>query len=396
MIKIVLKNKIRKDGTFPIVLRITKNRKSKIISLGINCLKENWKKNQLSKKHSNHDTHNRIILMYNQKALNIISEFKLEQVDFTLDMFEEKFKGKPTRDITIKIFWEETISDLKRANRISTAKTNKDTLNSFYRYFKDTIHFRELTYKELNKYETYLRSINNTGGGIGIKMRTIRALYNNAIKSNIVKSEHYPFIEYKVSKLKSAGIKKALTKDEVKKMLSLDTDKYQHLLNALNYFSFCYFTGGLNFKDLMNLKWDNVIDDRIVYRRAKTNSLIKLPILQPTKAILEHYKSLSSNTKFIFPILLHDNCTSQQFANRKHKTLSKFNSQLKEIAKIQKVEKNVTSYVIRHSFATNLKHIGVSISKISQAMGHKDVSITESYLKEFDDDAIDDAMKKLL
>lgn len=396
MIKIVLKLKKRKDGTFPLVLRITKNRKSKIISLGITCRKENWKDSQLSKKHSNHSNDNRIILMYKQKALKIISDFNLEDIDFTLKQFEEKFKGNSKRNLIIKEFWKEVISDLKKADRIGTAKTHQDTYNSFFRYFNESLHFRELTYLELNKYETFLRSIKNTGGGIGIKMRTIRALYNNAIKSNLVKGEYYPFKEYKVSKLKSAGIKKALTKAEVDRILSLDINKHPKLLDSLNYFSFCYFTGGLNFKDLMTLTWDNIHDNRIVYRRAKTNSLIKIPILKPVRIILDYYKLQSTVTNFIFPILLSNNFTAQQFANRKHKTLGKFNLELKEIAKIQKIDKNVTSYVIRHSFATNLKHIGVSISKISQAMGHKNVSITESYLKEFDDDSIDEAMKKLL
>ncbi|CAH8281245.1 phage integrase family protein [Mariniflexile fucanivorans] len=85
-----------------------------------------------------------------------------------------------------------------------------------------------------------------------------------------------------------------------------------------------------------------------------------------------------------------------QIENRKHKTLRRFNKQLKEIAEIQGVEQNVTSYVIRHSFATNLKFAGVSTDLIGQSMGHHDVSVTQAYLKEFNDDIIDDAMSKLL
>ena len=50
----------------------------------------------------------------------------------------------------------------------------------------------------------------------------------------------------------------------------------------------------------------------------------------------------------------------------------------------------------RHSYATNLKQIGVSTDLISQSMGHQNIAITSAYLKDFDDDVIDDANEKLL
>ncbi len=119
-------------------------------------------------------------------------------------------------------------------------------------------------------------------------------------------------------------------------------------------------------------------------------------MLEPVKQIIAYYKTQKRPTDYVFPILLKKNLTPMQIENRKHKTLSKFNKQLKEIAKIQGVEKNVTSYVIRHSFATNLKFAGISTDLIGESMGHHDVSVTKAYLKEFDDDVIDDAMSKLL
>lgn len=41
-IKIVIRDNQNKEGLCPIVLRITKERKVKIISLGMNCHKSNW------------------------------------------------------------------------------------------------------------------------------------------------------------------------------------------------------------------------------------------------------------------------------------------------------------------------------------------------------------------
>ena len=66
------------------------------------------------------------------------------------------------------------------------------------------------------------------------------------------------------------------------------------------------------------------------------------------------------------------------------------------MASLCKIEDKITSYVARHSFATNLKQSGVSTDLISEAMGHQNVSITQAYLKELENDVIDDAMETLL
>jgi site-specific recombinase XerD len=94
--------------------------------------------------------------------------------------------------------------------------------------------------------------------------------------------------------------------------------------------------------------------------------------------------------------LLKNDLTPIQIENRKQKTLKKYNKQLKEIAEIQGITENVTSYVIRHSYATNLKFAGVSSDLIGQSMGHQDISVTNAYLKEFDEEVVFNAMEKLL
>lgn len=85
-----------------------------------------------------------------------------------------------------------------------------------------------------------------------------------------------------------------------------------------------------------------------------------------------------------------------QIENRKSKKLKRFNNDLKKIAEIVGIDKPLTSYVARHSFATNLKELGVSTDVISQSMGHQNVSITTAYLKDFDNEVIDDANERLL
>jgi integrase len=154
--------------------------------------------------------------------------------------------------------------------------------------------------------------------------------------------------------------------------------------------------GGMNFIDLMKLKWTNFQEDRINYTRSKTKGRFKVKMLDPVKEVISYYKEQNRATDYVFPILLKNDLTPIQIENRKQKTLKKYNKQLKEIAEIQGITENVTSYVIRHSYATNLKFAGVSSDLIGQSMGHQDISVTNAYLKEFDEEVVFNAMEKLL
>ena len=363
------------------------------------CKRTDWdtKKNEFKRTYPNASQRNRVLLKLQEKALGIIDEFALDSVDFTLNQFEAKFRGRKSSRVTVSEFWKEKIADLNKAGRTGNARAYKDVYNSFFKFQKSkNLVFREITPTLLDKYETYLRGNKNTDGGIGVKMRELRALFNDAIKKGVVDEKYYPFKVYKVSKLKGKGIKKALTRDEMKLMESFDTSNHPHLIDTKNYMIFCYYMGGMNFVDMMKLRWDNIQRDRILYIRSKTKGRFSVKMLEPVMEVIAYYKNQCRCTDYVFPLLLKENLTPIQVENRKHKTLSRFNKELKEIAEIQGVEQNVTSYVIRHSFATNLKFAGISTDLIGESMGHADVSITQAYLKEFKDDIIDDAMSKLL
>ncbi len=398
-ISIILRDAQNKNGLYPIVLRIIKNRKVKIITLGMDCQKSNWdlKESQFNKSMPNHIQKNLVLSKLKQKAWTIIDQFNIDEVDFTLNQFEEKFRGKESSKITVLEFWEDKIKDLNLAGRTGNARAHHDTKNSFFRFCKNQkILFKEITVEMLDKYETHLRSTGSNDGGIGVRMRELRAVFNDAIKKGVVDENYYPFKVYKVSKLKGKGFKKALSRDEVRLIENLDEKAYPHLVEAKHLFVFSYYTRGMNFFDMMKLRWENIIDDKIIYTRSKTKGRFIIKILEPVNDILSYYKKTKSNAGYVFPILLHDNLTPIQVENRKAKKLKRFNNDLKKIAEIVGINKPLTSYVARHSYATNLKQIGVSTDLISQSMGHQNIAITSAYLKEFDNDVIDDANEKLL
>ncbi|MBU2900641.1 site-specific integrase [Maribacter dokdonensis] len=399
-VKTVLRKTKLADGSYPISLRVSKDRKSKFFQTVFRAFPNEWNQNtgSFTSKNSNCTQNNRLLLKFKDRALKILTELEMEKSDFTLRDFENRFRivSNPVKQ-NVFYFWDEIIQEMILAGRIGNAQVNKDAMHSIHLFNKSTrLNFKEITPSYLYKYEVFLRSRGGSDGGIGVKMRAIRALYNFAIERKIAKEEFYPFKTYKISKLKGKGLKKALTLDEVLRIRDLDLRKYPLLTNSRNYFIFSFYTRGMNFADMMKLEWKEVVEDKIYYTRSKTKGNFMIKIQPPVQEILDFYQKFSLETKYVFPILLKDNLTPSQLANRKHKTLQRYNKDLKEIARICEIRKPMSSYVARHSFANCLKQKGVSTDIISESMGHQNLAITQAYLKELECSQLDDAAALLL
>lgn len=402
-LKFILKNKAHTNGLFPVYLRIIHKRKSKLISTNYYCRKSDWneKKSEFRKSVEDSDQKNAALEKMRGRAEKIFSDALAEGEDITLGEFEILFfKFQEDRRKDVNGFWEDKITSLIDSKQTGNARAYRDTKRSFFKFYGEgkNLFFKDIDVQLLNKYEVFLRANDGTDGGISVKMRTIRALYNDAIQEGIATRLNYPFTAYKISKFKNAGNKRALNAKDIEKIKNFDTTSYPTLINSKNYFVFSYLTRGMNFYDMMMLKWKNVEGDKIVYVRRKTKGRFAIRITPPVKEILDYYKqkSKSNTTDYIFPILLSADLTPMQIELRKDKVLKAYNKHLKKIAELLHIDANITSYVARHSFANNLKEIGIPTDVISEAMGHQNLTVTQAYLKELENSVIDDAVDKLL
>lgn len=399
-VKTVLRKKRLSNGRYPICLRVTQDRKTKYFKTIFNSSEDEWNfdAGKFNKRNGNYIQNNRLLHKFQDRALQIIGKLKIEKDNFSLDDFEQMYRvdSNPVQN-DVFIFWDEIIGEMVSAGRMGNAKVNKDTSDSLKKFLNSNrLTFEEITPTFLNKYEVFLRARGGSDGGIGVRMRAIRALYNFAIERKLAKQQHYPFQTYKVSKLKSKGLKKALSIEEVKRIISLDLKKYPLFTNSRNYFVFSFYTRGMNFADMMKLEWSAISNEKVFYTRSKTKGNFMVKILSPVQEILDFYKTNSLGTKYVFPILLKDNLTPSELQNRKHKTLKRYNKDLKEIAKICNINKSLSSYVARHSFANCLKQKGVATDVISESMGHQNLAVTQAYLKELDSSVLDEAAELLL
>jgi len=252
----------------------------------------------------------------------------------------------------------------------------------------------------LNDFEAFLHSVGNQLNSIATKFSVLKALYNKAIADKIFLCKENPFILYKVGKHWTQTRKRAIRKADIQRLMQakLPVTRSPYTEFARDIFLFSYFSAGINFKDIATLRYVDMEEDRIFYRRHKTGKAVTCRLHPQAKEIIAKYtRSEAIQEDYIFPIL--DRCihrTEQQIHNRVHKVLRKVNRELKVLGELIGLHTPLTTYVARHTYATVLKRSGVSVALISESLGHSDLSTTQIYLDSFENSQIDAAMQHLL
>lgn len=389
------KSKTLLNGEHPLMVCISKESKRKYLSLGVSILPQHWdaEKNRPKRNCPNKDFIQKLI---NEK-INLYTEHILDlnatRREFTIANLIDKVNGVSNK-CTVQQLFDIHIVELRQQGRLKYASTFKELNSSLidFNHHLDIL-FSDIDTTWLKNYEVWLRRRGLAENSIGVRFRTLRAIYNRVIEDNIVKQEHYPFRSFKVAKLHTETIKRAITKGEIEKIISYQSDnKYTRL--AIDLFYFSYLCAGINFKDIAYLTRNDIVDNRLIYTRKKTKKLIKVPLQAKVLNIIQKYEGEANI--YLFPILSKIHETDIQQANRLHKVMAKINKSLKIIGEELKLPINLTTYVARHTYATVLKRSGVNTSIISESLGHSSEKITQIYLDSFENSQIDEAMKNLL
>lgn len=377
------------------MLRVTKDRKRKYVSLGISVNPENWdfSKNQPKAECPNREYIELLIADKLKEYSAKIVELKATNQEFTSTTLVEKVCVNRVNRKTVGDLFKAHINSLTSSGRKSYALSIKQLYNSLIEFNGHLdIPFAEMDIAWLRRYEAFLRRKGLAENTIGIRFRTLRSIYNVAIEEDAVSAELYPFKKLKVSKLHQETAKRALSKEDIERVLSYkSTNRYMWF--PIDIFAFTYYCGGINFVDIAHLTKANIMDGRLIYKRQKTKKLIKIPLQPQAVALIEKYSS--DDSQYLFPILSDFHKTDIQQANRIHKVISKVNERLKQIGESLNLPIPLTTYVARHSQATVMKRAGVSTAVIREIMGHSSERVTQIYLDSFDNKQVDNALKSL-
>ena len=292
---------------------------------------------------------------------------------------------------TISIAYLAFIKKLLREGRISTSMNYHSSYVSLKK-FRGNVRFAEITVSYLNEYESWLRNQGISKTTVGMYLRPLRSIFNEAIEEGIIKREkYYPFGRRRYCIPASKNIKKALDLDDIKKIYYYKCDpKIESEQRAKDYWLFSYFGNGMNAKDIACLKYRNINNDYLIFERSETERAMRndpkpitVFLTDDMKVIIEKWgnKDRSPNN-FIFPVL-----DAGITPLRQYELVQLFvrfiNDWMKHILKNLGIDKKATTYVARHTFSTVLKRSGASTEYIQEALGHSDVKTTENYLDSF-------------
>lgn len=393
---VCFKYKPLKNNEFPLRIRITKDRKTKYISLGVSVAPQYWDfdRNQPTLDCPDREYLEKLIANKLCECKGKVVELKSENREFTATTLKEQI-SKPVKAVTVGELFEQIIRELQDERRTGYATSVEQVYRSLLKFNKHlSVYFSDIDHLWLKRYELWLRRQGRAENTIGVRFRTLRMVFNQAIERGYAKMEQYPFKSYKVGKLHAETPKRAISKTEVKAVMDFPCEGRDFYTRfAIDLFSFSYLMGGINFADMANLTRQNIVDGRLVYRRQKTGKLLNLPIHSRAMEIIESY---ASGNIYLFPIYSKEHKTIQQKLNRHHKVITKVNRALAEIGKELKIPIKLTTYVARHSFATVLKRSGVPTSIISESLGHSSERVTQIYLDSFENERMDEALKNLL
>lgn len=386
----------QKNGKCSVKLKVTYNRKRIYFATGIELMPSEFEIIMHGKRKTQEQKsiYAKLIQIQN-KALQIIDDLPI----FTFDNFKEAFLENDDLKNDVYYYFNKYIERLKLNGQIGTAITYECARNSLHK-FKPSLTFAEVTPIFLKKYENWMLSKSNSITTIGIYLRCLRAIFN---LQNIDKSI-YPFGKGKNKYIIPTGknIKKALTPNELAQIYNYNAPEGSKMQMARDYWIFLYLCNGMNVKDFCLLKWKNIDDDILRYHRAKTistnteNKPIIISLKKEALDIIRKWGIPSINKEnYIFPHL-NDNMTIDQKQAVIKQLVKTINKYMKRIAKELNIDKSITTYYARHSFATVLKRSGVNIGMISELLGHSNIKITENYLDGFEKDQIRESTKVLI
>ena len=382
------KRQSKLDEPRTISLRVTHQRKRKYYATDLQVKPAYFEKIMNAKRRT--EAENKFynqILSYRKKAADIVEEFKI----FTFAKFEELYFNNRGATDSVSFAFDKYIQELKAEDRIGTAVSYECAKASINR-FKKNLNFADVTPALLKKYENWMVADGNSITTVGIYLRSLRTLFNRVT----IDKSLYPFGKdnQKYSIPTGKNIKKALTVEEIARIYQYEAPAGTTKKMAKDYWVFLYLSNGMNVKDFCLLRWCDIKDNMLEYKRAKTqrskkeNKSISVALKPETWEIIRTWGQPSiSKENYIFPHLQVGMSAVRQRAivQQLTKTINKY---IKEIAIEVGINKGVTTYFARHSFATVLKRSGAKIEMISELLGHSSVEVTNSYLDSFEKEQI--------
>lgn len=410
-VKIVLRKKQNKDGTFPLALRLTENRISSYEYIGQNILEKDWDadKECVRKSHPNSVRLNQLLQTKKMDANRIVIEADTENKEMSAQAVKQSLNGSKT-----VFFFSQAIhylNDLKLSGNFNQLNSEEPRIKHFKEFIigrplekaekitdgKD-IAFSEITVPLLKTFRAWLE------GTRQVKERTVinhymavRAVFSQTIKTNPGVEKYYPFGKGKISLKFPESLKVGLSAEEVRRIEELELTAGSPMDHARNVWLTAFYFAGVRVSDVLKLKWADFQDGRLNYTMGKNDKPGSVKISDRAQIVLDRYLPFKDKSGLVFPELrvlpdLNDTFEVQRKTSHADK---KFNKHLKKVAAMADISKPLSMHISRHTFG-NLSGDKIHPAMLQKLYRHSDIKTTIGYQSAFINKPADDALDAVL
>ena len=398
-VKIVLRQKPNKEGTLPLCLRITKDRKSSFIHLGYSVKETDWEPQaqRVKRSHPNFVRLNNFLIKKLAEANDGALELETNKREVSTKAVKQRIK--PSAGATFNAQAEAYLNKLKSAGKYNQYTADKPRVKHFKEFLGEEIAFQDITPGILERFKGYVRhSLQLSERSAVNHLVMVRSVFSHAIKENVVDPKHYPFGKGKVKIKFPESVKVGLTAEDIKNLenVLLDNENEDHCRKM---FLLSFYFAGMRISDVLRLRFSDFQNMRLHYTMGKNNKSGSLKIPEKAETIIRHYEQFKTNKDdLIFPELkrldnLDDNFTTQRaiaFAvSRIDKCLRK------DVAPKAGIDKKLTMHIARHSFG-NISGDKIPVQMLQKLYRHTKLETTIGYQANFIHKDADDALDAVL
>ena len=271
------------------------------------------------------------------------------------------------------------VEKMKGTRSESTLANYSTAIRSLAIFLNDHPQLTQLDEQLLPAYQYWLQQKGVCLNTTSCYIRSLRSIYNLLVGNTLIFNNAF-----------TGGTrtrKRSLSVEDVKKLKALRLKGMPQLEMARDLFLFSIYALGMPFVDMAFMKKENVQFDSIYYMRHKTNQPVFVPLEPCMKDIIRKYQH--SDTAYLFPILT---TTEQPQAYLQYQNkLNSYNRLLKKLSSLAGLNVNLSSYVVRHTWASLAYSSNVELNVISKALGHTNTNTTQIYIRELEDYRLKDA-----
>lgn len=368
-----------KDGTAPVEIRVTVDRRSYYINTGVQVRAREWKFGQVVNRQDSEELNERVGIML-ARVDGVINDHLKNGTEADID-FEElrkrvksPDKRRRVEDADDMLAWME--NEVARLGHSKGTISHYGTLLARLAEYGQLRRWSDLSVEAISRWDEWLHTIKKRQSNVEIKMKmpqknisqgavhnyhkNMRALLGRALKFGIIQSSPYERMRGDIERGDIETVE-FLTDEERDRIEALTLTEGRVIAAARDMFLFQCYTG-MAYSDMMVFAVDKCqkSGDALTYSapRVKTGVWFYIQILPKALAIAEKYGGSMPKV-----------CNEV------------FNRKLKDIANMACITKKLTTHVGRHTFATWALRNGVPIERLAKMLGHTKITQTQRYAK---------------